>query len=476
MNHAAIDLGAGSGRVFVGDLRHIELVHRFPTRNINIQGRLYWDILGIFHEILAGLKMAMRQYELASIAIDSWAVDYVLVDSAGSLLGNPHHYRDRRTAGLMEEYIAQWGREDIYSCTGIQFLPFNTIYQLMAEQRDHPERLAAASALLTIPDLLNYWLTGRMCNEFSNATTTQLFNYASMDWAWEIIDQIKLPHRIFGNIVYPGEVIGQLSPALVAELGGGQQVKVIAVASHDTGSAVAGVPANGDGNFAYLSSGTWSLIGLELDQPLIGRKSMEANFTNEGGVGKSSRFLKNIMGIWILQECRRFWGSEGNMLDYSTIISLAEEATATVQSHGWQIDVNDPRFFGPNAPGDGMPDRIRAYCVEHGQGRAPQSPGEIAMLLFSSLAACYADSLATLRRITDRRIDRLHIIGGGSQNSLLCRLTAQKAAIPVYAGPVEATAMGNILVQELATGQIPSLEFGRAQIRKHTAIHEYLPH
>jgi rhamnulokinase len=475
MVRIAVDLGAESGRVIAGNLESQEVVHRFPTRNVAAGGVLYWDALDLFREIKAGLKAAFAAYgdKAVSIGVDSWGVDYGLVDADGSLLGNPRHYRDRGNDGFMEEYVERFGRADLYAATGIQFMPFNTVFQLMAERKRHPERLAAAASLLNIPDLINFWLTGRRANERTIASTTGLVDGASGDWAWPVIDALGLPRRIFGDLVRPGTALGPLAPELAAELGVGHPVTVMAVACHDTGSAVAAVPATGGGDFAYLSSGTWSLLGVELAAPLATPAARDANFTNEAGAAGTTRFLKNIMGLWILQECKRQWEAAGKTVDYAGIEAAATAAAAAAGPGGAAgFDVNDRRFLKPNAPGDGMADRVRAACAERGPAPAGEV-GPIALAVFASLADSYARALADLGRLTDRPPAALHVIGGGSKNALLNRLTAGAAGIPVHAGPAEATALGNLLVQALGAGEIESLAAGRALVARGSAIETY---
>ena len=461
--HIAVDLGAESGRVIVGNLETFDVIHRFPSPAVRVAGTLHWDILAIFAEIKAGLRTAFKRYGTAikSIGIDTWGVDYGLIDSQGRLLGNPFHYRDNRTDGVMEEIQAKVGKERIYSSTGIQFMSINTIYQLCDEVKNRAAVLSAADAFLTIPDLLNYWLSDVRANEFSNATTTQLYNPLSKDWDWELIAELGIPAGIFQKIVPPGTILGKLRDDLRLEVGGHKDLLVIAPGCHDTASAVAAVPLGSEKNYAYLVSGTWSLLGTELDKVFISEEGMRGNFTNEGSANGDFIFLKNITGLWILQECRKEWSSAETLLEYDEIVRQA----GLVGDLGIYIDVDDTRFLKPGTVTNGMVNRIQAYCRETSQ-RIPKTPGEIAKVIFESLARCYAENLQTLQNITGRKADCLYIIGGGSQNELLCKLTASASGTPVSAGPVEATALGNILVQALACGDIASIEEGREIIRR----------
>jgi rhamnulokinase len=487
--YIAIDLGAESGRVIAGDLKRLEVIRRFPSRSVRIRGRLFWDAPAIYAEIIAGLTEAFARHgdAIRSVGIDTWGVDYALLDANGDILGNPFHYRDDRNDGIMEAVRAELGDRRIYEATGIQFLPFNTIYQLSEEVTNRSARLGIAESFLTIPDLLNYWLCGVKANEFSNATTTGLYDPTARDWAWELIDELGIPRRIFGKVVPSGTVLGELSPEVRAEIGAPAGVKVVAPACHDTGSAVAATPvatgtvdtgtvdtgtvAGEGGVYAYLSSGTWSLLGVELDEPLISDASREANFTNEGGAGGGYRFLKNIMGLWILQECRKDWAEEGaDAPDYGRIVELAREAGPAAAL----IDVDDPRFLKPGRAGDSMTARVAAACAEGGRP-SPAGIGETARVILESLASRYAENIAAISRLTGEAVDTLHIIGGGSQNDLLNQLTADAAGIEVCAGPVEATALGNMLMQELAAGELSSIAEGRGIIGEHHPVKTFYP-
>ncbi len=472
--HVAIDLGAESGRIIVGDVTGIDVVHRFPNLPVKIGESIFWDVLSIFSEIKEGLRKAFRNYpgQIASMALDTWGVDYGLVDSAGMLIGNPYHYRDNRTDGVPEEIFEKVGREEIYRATGIQFMQINTIYQLYSFARQSPELYRAATRLLHTPDLFNYWLTGRMTNEYSIATTSQLFDPTTKRWSNELIAKLGLNPKLFDEVVMPGTVIGELLPSIAAEVGAEKGVAVVAPACHDTGSAVAAVPVTGGRDYAYLSSGTWSLLGIESPEPIINAKSYQYNFTNEGAADGGIRFLKNIMGLWIVQECKRYWDGKGMELDYAELTKLAEE-------HGpadFRIDPDDARFLKPSIVSDSMPDRICSWCRENGE-KVPdvENPSQIARGVLDSLSDAYKKTITMVEDISGRKIEELYIIGGGSQNRLLCQLAADSTGIPVFAGPVEATAIGNIMIQQLALGGLQSYEAGRELVRKTYKVERYDP-
>lgn len=467
---AAVDLGASTGRVIVGDLSSLDIISRFPSKAVRVKDSLHWDILGIYAEIKSGLKEAFRKYgdEIVSIGIDTWGVDYALLDKNGDLLGNPYHYRDDRTNGVMEEVFRLIPREDIYEETGIQFLPFNTIFQLYAAIKQAPEVLGAAFHYLSIPDLLNYWLTGEMRNEFSHFTTTQLYNPRKKEWSPRIMEALGVDPKIFCQIVPSGTILGLLLPSVAEELGAGPEVKVIVPGCHDTASAVAAVPTRGENTYAYLSSGTWSLLGIESDQPIISSQSYEGNFTNEGSVSGGFRFLKNIMGLWILQECKAAWDQTEEMRDWPDIVQAAEKA----EDRGFRIDVDDLLFLGSSLTSGPMPGRIRTYLGDRNQP-VPETVGEVALCVFKSLAETYARVFNQLETMAGRRLEELYIIGGGCQNDYLCRLTAEAVNRPVFAGPAEATALGNILVQAVALGEVKDLREGRGLIAENFEIVTY---
>ena len=467
--YIAVDLGASNGRVIVGDLESFQVVNRFVTKNEYVDGGYFWDILFIFSEIKKGLKEAVKLFpgEIKSIGIDTWGVDYALLDKNGRILGNPYMYRDHRTDSAMEEVFDIISKDEIYRKTGIQFAQFNTLYQLYSDRKNNPEMLDAAAHYLSIPDLLNYWLSGVMANEYSHATTTQLYNPESGDWARDIMDKLDIPKKIFHKIVPSGTVLGTVKKDILSELGIDPETKidVTAVGCHDTASAVAAVPvAKGDKNL-FLSSGTWSLLGTETEKPVINENTVKAGLTNEGSVTGGIRLLKNIMGLWILQESKRWWDRNDKEYSWGELSRMAESFGPVK----WRIEPDDPLFFHPSSDADPMPERIKTYCRDHGTA-VPGSVGEIVRGIFESLAETYSKSIENLQDITGKTFNRLYIVGGGSQEKLLCRLTAEKCGIEVSAGPAEATALGNILVQELSQKEIASIEEGRDIIRKNQQI------
>jgi rhamnulokinase len=452
---AAVDLGASSGRVMLGEVgpNVLELreLNRFWNGPVRVRGTLHWDILHLYRSMLDGLRSAGP---IDGIGIDSWAVDYGLLDSSGHLLGNPVHYRDSRTDGVMERVLSAIPAPELYGVTGLQQLPFNTIYQLAAE-----ELPAGATTFLMIPDLLAYWLTGEIGVERTNASTTQLYDVLTRDWSDLLASRVGLPRRLLPVLREPGDVIGTVVPD---DTGLAPGIPVVAVGSHDTASAVVAVPASGE-RFAYISSGTWSLVGLELDGPVLSDEAREANFTNEGGVGGRIRFLKNVMGLWILQECQRIWSDD----DLGQLLRDAAEAPPFTVL----IDPDAPEFL---APGN-MPARIEEHCRATGQ-EPPQSRGAVVRCILESLALAYRRTVRTAQTVADRAVDVLHVIGGGSQNELLCQLTADACGVPVLAGPVEASALGNVLVQARALGEpFPDLDAMRAQVRSTHSLRRYDP-
>jgi len=465
----AFDLGAGSGRALLGRLTDsritAEEIHRFPNDPVAVGGRLHWDILRLYHEIKQGMLIAGRRGEdIRGIGIDSWAVDYGLLDASGELLGNPYHYRDSRTDGMMERLFKKVGADEIFARTGIQFLPFNTIYQLLAmKEADHPA-LREARRFLMIPDLIRYFLTGEAANEFTNATTTQLYNPVKGDWDDRLLEAIGIPRGWFGPVLMPGAAAGELRGSVQSELGLGP-IRVVAVAEHDTGSAVAAVPAESD-SFAYLSCGTWSLLGTEVPQPVLTEEARELNFTNEGGVFGTYRLLKNIMGLWILEECRRTWKREGREVSHAELLARAEAA----KPFAALIDPDDPSFLPPG----GMPERVRAYATRTGQA-APETDGAITRCVLESLALKYRHILEQTERLSGRKFDKLHMVGGGIQNKLLCQWTANAIGRPVWAGPAEGSAIGNLAVQWIASGDLADIREARMVIRDSFPVTVYEP-
>jgi rhamnulokinase len=456
----AVDLGAESGRVVVGHLIQnqvkLEELHRFNNGPVRVLDSLQWNLLRLWSEIKLGLTKAAKAYgkSLAGVGLDTWGVDFGLLAADDTLLGNPYHYRDSRTNGMMEAAFEIVPRKEIFQRTGIQFMQLNTLYQLLAMVRTNAPTLRVAKSILLMPDLLHFWLSGRKANEFSIATTSQCFDPRAGDWAREMLEKLAIPSQIFGEIVQPGTILDQLRPA-VAEETGCPSIPVITPGSHDTASAVAAVPARGK-DYVYLSSGTWSLIGVEVQEPVINDQTLEANLTNEGGVNRTIRLLKNIMGLWLVQECRREWARVDQPFSYDELTEMA----ATAPAFGPLVNPSDPSFL---APGD-MPARIQTFCRDSGQV-VPESRGEIVRCALESLALEYRRITEVLAHLVGRQLGTVHIVGGGSKNRLLNQFTADATGRSVVAGPVEATAIGNILVQALALGQINSLQEGREMVR-----------
>ncbi len=465
----AIDLGASSGRGIVGsfDGERLRLRenHRFPNEPVMVNGRFYWDILRILHEIKAGIRQTVLDGDaITSIGIDTWGVDYGLLDRNGRLMGNPVHYRDARNDGGAAAFARYMSPEQLFSITGIQSLDFNTVYQLAAELRDDPDRLHAADQLLFIPDLLGYFLTGKMATEYTIASTGALLDARRRDFSDEILAALGLPRSLFAPIAQPGTTLGRLTDEVLGEVGQ-TDATVIHVAAHDTASAVIAVPAK-DEDFVYISSGTWSLLGAELPAPMINADSFAHNFTNEGGVAGTIRFLKNIMGLWLVQESRRQWKREGK--DYS----FADLSTAAQAAPPLRALINpDDRRFSP--PGN-MPRRIADYCRETAQP-VPETVGEIVRTILESLALCYRATIDKITAMRGKAPTALNIVGGGTQDKLLCQLAADACGIPVYAGPVEATAIGNIAMQAMAAGEIGSLAEARAVVAASFPLDVYAP-
>jgi rhamnulokinase len=452
------------GRVGPETLELVEAL-RFPNIPVDVLGTLHWDILALYRGVLEGLREAGRLASgLAGVGIDSWAVDYGLLDERGALLGNPVHYRDGRTNRVMETVLADVDAEQLYQTTGLQQLPFNTIYQLVADSE--AGRLDRAGTLLMIPDLIAYWLTGSVGAEATNASTTQLYDVRARTWARGLIERLGLPRRIFPELREPGAAVGSLVPGVREQTGLPEQAVVTAVGSHDTASAVVAVPAVGE-RFAYISCGTWSLVGLELDQPVLTDASRLANFTNEGGVDGRIRYLRNVMGLWLLQESVRTWEQAGRSVDLASLL----EAAAQVPALDRVIDPDDPVFL---PPGD-MPSRIAEACALSGQP-VPESPAELVRCILDSLAVAYRRTVRQAAELARRDVDVIHLVGGGAQNALLCQLTADACGLPVLAGPVEATALGNVLVQGRALGTIDGdLDTLRALVARTQRIVRYKP-
>jgi rhamnulokinase len=469
LNLAAVDLGASSGRVMraVFDGRRLSLAeaHRFPNGPVRVLGSQHWDVLRLFTEIKHGLALAARPAGLDGIGLDTWGLDFALLDRDDRLVGSPFHYRDSRTDGVPERAFQIVPREEIFERTGIQFMPINTLYQLLSMVDAHAAALDAARTLLLMPDLFNFWLSGRKAVEFTNVTTTQMYDQRTGDWAWPLLDKLGLPTRLLGPVAPPATVLGPLLPSVSEELGLGPGVPVIAPACHDTGAAVAAVPA-GDGRWGYISSGTWSLVGAEVPQPVITPQSLAGNFTNEGGVAGTVRLLKNVSGLWLLQECRRVWAERGTDHSHEWLLAAAEAAPPFAAL----VDPDDPAFLHPAD----MPAALAEYCVRAGQA-APGAQGALARCIFESLALKYRWVLEKLEGVLGYRLDTLHIVGGGALNALLCQLTADATGRPVIAGPVEAAALGNALVQAMALGELASLAEARGLIRASFELQRYEP-
>jgi rhamnulokinase len=454
-NYLAFDLGAESGRAVLGRVHRGVIttreVHRFGNEPVEYGGSLHWDAPRLWLEMRKAL-CSLEQVQLSGIGVDTWGVDYALLGEKGELLQNPFHYRDRRTDGVMEQVFQVISKDEIYRETGIQFMPINSLYQLYAGKRDTPQVLTAARTLLTMPDLFNYWLTGNARCEFTNATTTQMVKAVSRTWSQPLLGILELPPELPAQIIEPGTMVGTLS----AQAASGTVLAgapVIAPGSHDTASAVAAVVAR-DGT-AFLSSGTWSLLGTELDAPLINDESLRLNFTNEGGVSGTTRFLKNVMGLWMLQRCRQYWVSEGHEFSYAELMELAVRETAFKHF----VDPNDESFLYPAS----MPAAIDSFCDRTQQPR-PSNPGAYVRAVLESLALKYTVVIGEIEQLTNKPIRQIRILGGGSKNRLLNQFTADATGRRVLAGPVEATALGNLAVQMLATGEAGSLSEARAWI------------
>jgi rhamnulokinase len=468
--YIAVDLGAESGRVMLGavstDKLSLEEIHRFNNGPIEENSSLRWDFEHLLSEIKTGIGKAAKNAggKAAGIGVDSWGVDFGLIGADGKLLENPYHYRDSRTNGMMEKAFELINKKEIYENSGIQFMQLNTIYQLLAMRMTNSTVLNKAKKLIFMADLFSYFLCGKSFGEYSLASTSQLMDMKTGRWSKEIFGKLSLPMNIMPDIVMPGTVVGRLTKSIADELGC-EQIPVIAVGSHDTASAVAAVPAE-QGNWAYLSSGTWSLMGVEVPKAIVNDKTFECEFTNEGGVENTIRLLKNIMGLWLIQECKRQWQRDGVELSYSELTEMAEKAKPFAAN----IDVDYSEFL---APGD-MPQRINDYLAKTGQQKI-QDKGQMVRAILEALALKYRWVIEKIEDITDNKIDRLHIVGGGIQNELLSQFAANSTGKKIIAGPIEATATGNILMQAKATGQIKNLAEARKIVRNSFDLKEYKP-
>jgi rhamnulokinase len=461
---AAIDLGASSGRVIAGRVGAGTLdvlqVHRFPNVPVSVLGRLHWDILRLFGDILDGVRAVADEAELDSIGIDSWGVDYGLIAADGELLGNPVHYRDSQGQAAMPGVLARIPAGELYAITGIQQLPINTIYQLAATAGT--PALSVAASLLLIPDLVAYWLTGNAGAEVTNASTTQFLDVQTRTWATPVMERIGIPPRLFPPLRQPGELIGVVRP----DAGAAPSIPVISVASHDTASAVVAVPARST-DFAYISCGTWSLAGVELGQPVLSEASRKANFTNEAGIDGTIRYLRNVMGLWLLQECTRTWTAQGLRIDQDQLAADAARETPL----RFVVDADDPAFLPPG----NMPARIGAACAVTGQPR-PETPAEITRCILDSLALAHRRAITEAQELSGHKAAVIHLVGGGARNPVLCQLTADACDLPVIAGPAEATGIGNVLVQARALRTGPGdLDAMRALVRDSQPLRRYQP-
>jgi rhamnulokinase len=467
----ALDLGAETGRVMHGqfDGKRLDLseIHRFESRPVRVPDGLHTDVLHIWSELKNGMAAVARKVNgvIAGIGVDTWGVDFAFLDKQGALLANPYHYRDTLIDGILPKAFEKVSRPDIFEQTGLQFMPINTLYQLYALKLRRSSLLDHADALLMMADLFNYWLTGRAVSEFTIATTSQCFDSRKKSWAFPLMERFGLPTNLFRPIVEPGSVLGTLLPQVCEEIGCKEDVPVIAPGCHDTACAVAAVPAENK-SFAFISCGTWSVLGAEINEPCITPESLAADFTNEGGVAGTYRFLKNLTGLWLVQECRRKWERNEEDLSYATLTRLAADAEPLVSI----INPAAPEFA---KPGD-MPARIREYCGKSGQ-RIPESKGAVVRCALESLALSYRGTLEQLERILHDRLEPIHIVGGGAQNALLCQFAADATKRMVVAGPVEATAIGNVVMQAIALGHIASVDEARNIIRRSFETATYTP-
>lgn len=469
-NYVAVDLGAESGRTIVGSLADGKLTlyetHRFPNGPVRLNDGLHWDVLQLWSEIKMGLGISSSKIDhgIDSIGLDTWGVDFALLDKNNSILSNPFHYRDARTDGMLEEAFKRMPRVEIFSNTGIQFMQINTLYQLLAMSLQSSPLFEIAKTFVTIPDLFNYWLSGEITNEFTNATTTQCFDPRKRDWAKPVLNAMNIHSHLFRPVTEPGTSIGTILPHIAEETGTGA-VRVVVPACHDTGSAVVAVPARNQ-DFIWISSGTWSIMGAEVHEPCVTDKALEYNFTNEGGIFGTWRLSKNIIGLWLIQECKRTWAGHGEDISYNEITRLASEAKPFIAV----IDPDDAKFFHP---GD-MPERIRTYCADTDQ-TVPQTKGQILRVALESLALKYRLVLERLEELIGRRLDPIHIIGGGTKNRLLNQFTADATNRVVVTGPIEATAIGNILMQAIGINHLGSLAEAREVVRASFELEVYEP-
>ncbi|MEJ0091643.1 MAG: rhamnulokinase family protein [Limisphaerales bacterium] len=471
--YLAIDIGAESGRLIAGIWNgkriRLEEIHRFANGPVALGGTIRWDVLRLWSEIQHGLALAGKKFgkKIISVGADTWGVDFVLLNKQDEILGQPYHYRDTRTNGLMEKAFKKVSRSEIFSQSGLQFMEINSLYQLLAWQKHSPEILAAADTMLFMPDFLHWCLCGAKKSEFTIASTSQFMHPLHRNWSVSLLKKLGLPAHFLPKIISPGTTLGTIRPVLAGctNLAG---VKVVAPPSHDTASAVAGVPtaSTGKANWAYISSGTWSLMGVEVRQAALSSRALELNMTNEGGIDGTYRLLKNIMGLWLVQQCKRSFTAAGRKYDYAQLVQMAVE-TKPLRS---LVNLNDPRFLNP----PDMPKAIQGFCRETRQP-VPETDGELTRCCYESLALKYRETLGSLEELTGNKIEIIHIVGGGSRNKILNQFTADACQRPVIAGPVEATAMGNLLTQVRTSGELGSLAEMREVVRRSCVVERYEP-
>ena len=465
----AFDLGASSGRAILGTLDdgklHLEEIHRFKNQMTQIESNFHWDIYNLFNELKTGLKKCISQFHIQpeSIGIDTWGVDYALIDAEGKIIDLPYAYRDHRTDHSMETFFQRMSKEQIYFLTGIQFLQINTLFQLFASATSNYPGLKSAESLLFMPDALSYLFSGIKRNEYTIASTSQLMKPGKAAWEGKLFKAAGIYDNIVEEIILPGNVLGPVLPEVLEETGSAQ-ISCIAVAGHDTASAVVSVPAEGE-NWAFLSSGTWSLLGIESQEPIVSKQALEMNFTNEGGVEGTTRFLKNIMGMWLIQECKRIWDQEEE-IKWKQVVNVSQQTKPFVSL----INPDDPVFLNP----ENMREAIREYCKKTNQP-VPRGKGEIARCIYDSLVLKYKLTIRQIESVTGKKIEKLHIIGGGAHNTMMNQLTADALGIPVYAGPTEATAIGNIMLQARALGKVSSVTEIRQIVRNSFELVTYTP-
>lgn len=473
--YLAVDLGASSGRVvageFTGQRLKLEEVSRFENGGVLANNRLHWDLLGLWANVKSGLQAACAKYgqRIASVGVDTWGVDFGLLDANGELLGNPVHYRDKRTEGIFDDAFQVVARHEIFAHTGLQFMPFNTLFQLYAMKREGSTQLDAARSLLMMPDLFHWLLSGQKSNEYTNATTTQFFNPQANQWATSLLESFGLPTGLLGPVSPPGTRLGPLQASVAQEIGA-DNIQVVLPGTHDTASAVMAVPANSIAgkrpDWCYISSGTWSLMGVEVPGPVVTEQCRDLNFTNEGGVGGTIRLLKNIAGLWLVQQCRAVWQREGREYDWQQLTQAAAGSPQLVAL----VNPDDPRFIAP----DHMPQALAEFCRETSQ-TVPETDGAIVRCALESLALRYRAVVGWLEKLIDGPLETIHIVGGGTQNRLLCQMTADACNRRVVTGPIEATAIGNAMMQAVSQGDVSSIAEAREVIRNSFPMDEYVP-